>query len=371
MAVDDDELKRWRDLSEICGISRHGMVEGVEFDLRNELLDPREWQMKTIAIKSPPYAREASFGPFLWFPWYGELSKYKLLKEAKQYYELLQQILPEHTDLLSNSILEFVKRRIPDVTVRTGDKIIVNQVHRHFLGDEFDHAHDSEVRFAFLKIIRSNGRSIQISKPICFNGSTSILTWGVTNRDYFGRICNRICQHFGIKSLSAIDWVETDDGGHPRAAALIAYDLVGSIRELKKLADSEDHSDPLISTAAMGWSAANKAVYMGYLWAKAEADLNLKPLAKSAQKVKAGASAGGSKSGESRRQKRANTWEPIAKKMAIGIYAKNPSLSQDDIATDIQHEWIHEEPRAPGHATLKKLISNMYKAGELPKKRPR
>ena len=212
--------------------------------------------------------REASFGPFLWFPWYGELSKYKLLKEAKQYYESLQQILPEHTDLLSNSILEFVKRRIPDVTVRTGDKIIVNQVHRHFLGDEFDHAHDSEVRFAFLKIIRSNGRSIQISKPICFNGSISILTWGVTNRDYFGRICNRICQHFGIKSLSAIDWVETDDGGHPRAAALIAYDLVGSIRELKKLADSEDHSDPLISTAAMGWSAANKAVYMGYLWAK-------------------------------------------------------------------------------------------------------
>jgi hypothetical protein len=67
-----------------------------------------------------------------------------------------------------------------------------------------------------------------------------------------------------------------------------------------------------------------------------------------------------------RRQKRAASWEPIAKEEAKKFRAKNPSASQDDVATEIASGW--KDDRAPGHVTLKGLISRMEKAGELPKR---
>jgi len=40
--IGDEEVKRREALSEICDVSRHGIVDGVEFDFRHELLEPRE-----------------------------------------------------------------------------------------------------------------------------------------------------------------------------------------------------------------------------------------------------------------------------------------------------------------------------------------
>jgi hypothetical protein len=105
---------------------------------------------------------------------------------------------------------------------------------------------------------------------------------------------------------------------------------------------------------------------LGYLWAQIEAEFELKPLAKLARRVKAGAISGGSKSGQVRRRKRAETWEAIAKEMAKGIRARNPTFSQDRVADEISALWQDENPK--GHGTLKGLISRMEKAGELPKK---
>jgi len=111
----------------------------------------------------------------------------------------------------------------------------------------------------------------------------------------------------------------------------------------------------------------DRAVYVGYLWAKAEAELNLKPLAKSALRARSGAKSGGAKSGAARRQKRAETWEAIAKEKAKRIRAENPTFSQERVATEIYFEWPDTNP--PGPNTLKGLISRMEKAGELSKRR--
>jgi hypothetical protein len=54
--------------------------------------------------------------------------------------------------------------------------------------------------------------------------------------------------------------------------------------------------------------------------------------------------------------------------MAKAIRARNRTFSQDRVAEEISFTWQHKDPRAPGHVTLKSLISKMEKTGELPKR---
>jgi hypothetical protein len=69
--MDEADLARYRALSRITHIDRHGTVDGVEIDLRHELLDPREWETCLIGdILSKHRRREE---PFIWFPWFGTL----------------------------------------------------------------------------------------------------------------------------------------------------------------------------------------------------------------------------------------------------------------------------------------------------------
>jgi hypothetical protein len=139
--------------------------------------------------------------------------------------------------------------------------------------------------------------------------------------------------------------------------------------EFRKLAASGDPDDPLVRNANDACLAIAEAVRLGYLWAQTEAEFELKPLARSARRVKAGATSGGSKSGVVRRQKRVASWEPIAKEMAKLIRAQNPTFSQDKVADEISARWQARTCDPPGHPTLKGLISTMEQAGELPKRR--
>jgi hypothetical protein len=122
-------------------------------------------------------------------------------------------------------------------------------------------------------------------------------------------------------------------------------------------------------SASRTLSAIEHYLSLGYHWANAEAEARMKPLAISALRVKAGATSGGSKSGAVRRQKRAASWEPIARQMAKDIRADNPTFSQDDVAKEIDFTWQVKTCDPPGHSTLKGLVSRMELAGELPKRR--
>ena len=261
-----------------------------------------------------------------------------------------------------------MKRGIPECVIHVGDKIIIREVRQHFIGDSLDHAHDAQIRYALLNVIRSSGKTEAIKGPIRFTGVTKI--FGRGSRDpYFEKICRRICQHFHVRSLAEIDLREVrkkEGDDFASDAASQARKIAGRIGELRKLADGGEFGDPLVRTARLVSRTADQAVYLGYLWAKAEAEIGLKPLARSALAVKAGAKSGGAKSGEERRRKRAETWEPNAKKLAMAIRAKNPTFSQDGVATTIAALWKDET--CPGHPTLKDLISRMEKAGELPKR---
>jgi len=111
----------------------------------------------------------------------------------------------------------------------------------------------------------------------------------------------------------------------------------------------------------------NEAVLLGFLWAKAEDEKNVKPNALAALEARKKSKSGGRESGKARRKKADEGWIAIAKKMAIAIRAKNPFLSQDRVAEEISFAWA-SEIRQRGHESLKRLVGQMEKSGELPKR---
>jgi hypothetical protein len=250
--IDDEDSKRRQALSEICQMSRHGIVDGVEFDFRHELLDPCEWQMDTIGIEPQRFNTVSS--PFIWFPWFGQFSKVKLRDEAKLFYEFdksrrldLEEMstkYPEYKLLAKDyrvaPVSEYIRDAIPECIMYAGDKISVREVRRQFIGDRFDHRHDSEVRYALLNVIRSNGKTENIQKPIGFRGITSIFAAGA-QRNFIAKISRRICQHFNARSLREIEigeGPENDGGKFAYTAAEYAIYIAGRIQEFRELAES-------------------------------------------------------------------------------------------------------------------------------------
>jgi hypothetical protein len=375
MDMSNEDIARFDALWRICHVTRHGVVDDVEIDLRHELLNPSEWQMFTIGIDEPPYSR---LPPFIWFPWYGVFDKQSLRLEAEEdfrrteeYYSKRALENPDAPNLRGRTqkahVAHYVRTGTPECFVSAGDKIVVHSVNRTSDGDDFNHPHDSEVRFAELRIVRVNGRSEKIKTPIMFNGLTSIMTRR-SHHHYFDKIYYRICQHFGVRSLEELDWdVAEAHGGFAVGAACHARTIEMSSGELRRLADSLNFGDRACHDAFAAWRCVDEAAFMGYLWAKAEAEAKMKPLAQSALRLKASGSLGGSKSGKKRQEKR-EAWQAIARKMAIKIRGEKPFASQDDIATEITFRWKPEKPRAPGHSTLKALVSAMVKTGELLKR---
>ena len=201
MSIDDENSKRRQALSEIWGVTRHGIVDGVEFDLRHELLEPSdEWQTATIGIESPPYFVRYS-DPLIWFPWYGEFSEATLRREAELYYESERDRrlgksdhkLRGHEHMRRTSRLQPVEEYIingtPECTVCAGDKVVITDVQRRVFEEELDrysHPHDCETRCAHRSVIRSNGKAELIETPLCFHGTTALFGRG-SYENFFDR----------------------------------------------------------------------------------------------------------------------------------------------------------------------------------------
>jgi hypothetical protein len=248
--IDDEDSKRRQALSEIWGITRHGMVDGVEFDLRHEFLAPSEWQTATIGIESPPYFIRYS-DPLIWFPWYGEFSEVTLRREAELYYRsesdrrlgIADHKLRGHEHMRRTSRLqtveEYVLNGTPECTICTGDKIVVKDVEREFYEERLDAygvKNDYAIRYVHLNVVRSNGKVELIETPIPFHGTTALYSSG-SHEHFVDRICRLISQH-GRPADGEIATL-------PLMDALSAQMIEQRMGEFRKLAKSGHPDDPL------------------------------------------------------------------------------------------------------------------------------
>jgi hypothetical protein len=299
---------------------RHGIVEGVEFDLRHNMLDPSEWETNVLGLDPGMYQPG---DPLLWFPWFGAF---------------------ESSD-----------SRKPDAFIHQGDKIIIDDVDRFNTGHRLDRLQNGEIRAAYLTVIKPDESKHKIYASLKFTNKESIF---------------RNNAAFDIISWRILEFRQSDNlhgSAYAHKAILLHYDIEKRTRETREVARDITSNDEKHTQARKDFELLNDALRLGYFWAKVEAELDLLPNAEKALKQPGFGAVGGVKSGEARRRKSANTWEPHARELAKEIRGKDPSLSQDNLATEIAAQWKDMDHREPGSKTLKKLISKMEKDGHLPK----
>jgi hypothetical protein len=112
--------------------------------------------------------------------------------------------------------------------------------------------------------------------------------------------------------------------------------------------------------------ALDDACVLGYAWARAEAELRMKPLALAALASKAGASRAGQASGARRRANAAETWQAAVKAEACRLRGEQPHISQSKLATEILYQL--GDDALPSHAIMVRYISKLERDGELPKR---
>jgi hypothetical protein len=361
----EDDTRRYMELRRIFGPDRHGSVDGVEFDLRHPSIDPKEWFTNIIGCKTASYGM--GLAPFLWFPWMGTFDAEALRVEhladekrfgrahdKKRFKALVRQFTPEHF-------------------VDIGDKLFVDRVEREAIGGAFEHPHDNEIRHAYLHIVRANGKIQKVKTPLTFVGNTSLFA-PRSSRQYFEIISRRILDHFGLNQLSDVMSFpedELDQGGYALGALERAFFLAERTQEARRLALGADWRAREERDAIENVRLLNDAVLLGYIWAKAEDEMGMRPLAEATLRAKRGGERGGRRSGAARRTKRAKTWEPAARTLALQIRAGHPTYSQDRVANEIITRWKEADFDPPGHKTLKELISAMEKSGDLPARKSR
>ena len=110
------------------------------------------------------------------------------------------------------------------------------------------------------------------------------------------------------------------------------------------------------------WSAIRAAFELGIMFNAPEKIKEKLRLERSTRGSK-----GGVQSGKRRREKSQNGWHNSTLASAREMRTKNPTLSQDDLASNII-EKANSDGHLPKHVTIKKQIAKWEKSGELQKR---
>jgi hypothetical protein len=148
------------------------------------------------------------------------------------------------------------------------------------------------------------------------------------------------------------------------AAVLARMDLDALLTQYARPA--ADGKDQMLVKATIKYMI-NEACLVGYRWARAEADLRMKPLAEGGLRSRTAAPKGGRKSGVSRRKKAETTWQPRALNWAKEEREAKPTASKEDIVEAMTGRAT-KELWLPGDKTLMKFFRKKEVSGELPAK---
>ena len=343
----DRDPPRDRHLELICRVERVGVVEGVGFDLRHPKLDPVDWVAESLG-RAERDRRRYPGRPFLWFPWYGPYSAEIQKREAgrspgwRRFSEAKKRAIE----------LEFT----PEKEVRAGEIVSLSQSELMNPADYKmrDVLQDDSVRLATLQIKRADGTVEIVETPLrVFRRFASL-----RSTDDPSSIVDRIAEIIN----------NADNGGDIVRIAAEAQDITSIIdsicRDVGEILRTAGERGQYLADRDLG-ELVNISIRLGRLLARADAATTIEPLAERHARSKQGAIKGGLKSGQTRRQR---LWRAIAKDMILEIRQKHPEYSQSDIASDVSAGWKEVEPRAPRHKRLQTFVSDLERAGEIPRK---
>ncbi len=328
----------------MCG-AFHGNVNGVFFDLRHEMLNCPGWTVPTIGIFGGIKCTVIDL-PLIWFPWFDALHDYEVNVDLENYesdpaiYNYVSPTPPK------KSMLRKFGGVKPEYFAEIGDKIAIDHVEKFQIGNSFDHPHEEHILRVFLVVTKQNGKKINISSPITYRGLESI-----PDSNLFGYVLieRRICEHFKLETIDEWKNVKTENSYAYRALTQ-AHRLALSLQNERLF--NRDY-------------CTHEGLLLGYLWAKAEAEIHIKPLAEAALRIRAANRQGGSESARLRREKAEQGWMKFAKTLAKEVREEKRSATQDEIAESIILDWRPTWPKRPKFPSLRKLVGQMIKSGEL------
>lgn len=355
------EASRFAAIWRICNVTLHGEVDGITFDFRHADLPAGEWYTPTLRhklsdIKKPKVEGE----PFLWFPWLGIFDE-----------QILRQQVEADADKKNppsrHKIEETLRLRSPDFKLEAGDVIRVIRVEGIAGSDELEHPHDTQTRKAYLAVERKPGVIIRIPGHMKFYGATALMGVGASS-EVFSSIENRILSLFGVNSLNDIAAKSVHSHFAIEAVSKARFIKAGT-NDIQSLLQEFPLKSMVHEEAFKIWDLVNASVHLGYFWAKAETELEIKPLAvarKKASKKSKEASHRGAKTRQASQQE----WRQKAHVMALRIREDGPFLSRKVMAERISYRLMQKFEISISEASVKAFLMEIEHSGELsPKKR--
>ena len=203
----------------------HGVIDGVEFDLRQEELDPEQWSRLCVLQDVFYLPNENVDGVLynqhaLWFPWFGHFDA-KALRDRvsklkpKAVERLIKEIVAEKDPSPSdqNPIDRLITFLTPTYFVESGDRISIYTVADAIVGGDHLHEHDRLVKNASLQIIKPNGTIIKIEPSYRIFGHHTVVNPDEASSHPFGSILSRIVKYHNLKEPSQVNPPPPKGGG--------------------------------------------------------------------------------------------------------------------------------------------------------------
>jgi len=323
----DASVRRTLLLRQITWETRHGIVDGVEIDLRHDLLVPGDWDpIRYFGSSDHVYE-----GPCLIFPWSREDWRYLPPRPSKP------------------------------LTVRAGDRLRIARVVRHrFASSELNHPADREFRAAHFVIERASGRRTKVPRPLLFWPPLSLSRprrWGRPN---FDRVSARVCNALGVSDLDSFELIADS-----LTLAEAAFEAAGTVRdrwrrtwdELNRLKEEEREGVQL-------WlrDLVDESVALGYFAAQSEAERFVEPRARRELDRTAASGEGGRRSGATR-QRQASEWRARATELILELMRQPGPHKREAIVFEVQEAWRWPDVRKPGDRSLWALVKELDDQG--------
>lgn len=327
-----------------------GSIGGITFDFRCDAIEAGWEPIHDFGSGSGPGARwPYNKAPTVEFPWSKPPSRARVRSRKK---------------LSGRELLRHIVLFGPHARVVPGDTVKIASVASHWYGDEFDAPTDAGLHRVRYCVTRADGTRYRIRNYSIYVHRDSNWAVRVGEKGTEGGLSMEVVRNRLFALLDADD-VDTD--GKPTARCEIS--AANCLDVLNRLEPDADRYRG-VPGSPLELSREQALIEAGFYLAKAEAASLMYPAAKLGLLTIEGGATGGKKRAENRNRWRKEIWEPEALELATSRRARAPSISQKDLASDVQAAWRLDGEQPPFEWLLT-FIRTAEKNGEIVARTPR